>query len=96
VCGQVGGGGGGRRRRRRRRDTEPKTRTPHKDAGKKHRTICIKTPKDHHTNQHCVPSLFFSSTSVHEVKKLVLRLILEHNRKDKNSWHATLCAYFVL
>ena len=27
---EAGGGGGGRRRR----DTEPKTRTPHKDVGK--------------------------------------------------------------
>ena len=35
VCGQVVGRRGGRRRRRRRRDTEPKTRTPHKDVGKK-------------------------------------------------------------
>ena len=34
VC-VMTGGGGRRRRRRRRRDTEPKTRTPHKDVGNK-------------------------------------------------------------
>jgi len=33
VCGGGGGGGGGAR------DTESKTRTPHKDVGKKHKSV---------------------------------------------------------
>ena len=35
VCEQVRGGGGRRRRAGGGRDAEPKTRTPHKDVGKK-------------------------------------------------------------
>jgi len=40
VCEQVvGGGGGGRRRRAGGGSAEPKTRTPHKDVGKKRMSL---------------------------------------------------------
>ena len=38
MCKEAGGGGEGGEGAR---DTESKTRTPHKDVGKKHRCVCI-------------------------------------------------------
>ena len=50
------GGGRRRRRRRRRRDTEPKTRTPHKDVGNNFR-ITVNGPKFPSDSRSCFSAL---------------------------------------